>query len=122
MSTIIVIITFIQISKGDTVKIVTKGTFEKDILQSRNIVLLDIWAPWCGPCRAMEPVIESVDEEVKDWAEVAKLDASVEMDLVQNLNVSGLPTFLVFKDGKVVGSKIGMTTKADLIDLLSKSA
>ena len=102
-------------------KTITNSTFEKEILQSEKIVLLDVWAPWCGPCRAMESIIEALDEEVKDWADVAKLDASVEMELTQELGVSGLPTFLVFKKGNIVGSKIGMTTKQDLVDLLKKS-
>lgn len=101
-------------------KSTSKNTFEKDILQSKKIVLLDVWAPWCGPCRSMEPIIEAIDEEVKDWAEVAKLDASIEMDLVQELGVSGLPTFLIFKEGKLVDSTVGMMSKSKLLDLLSK--
>ena len=120
MSTIIVIITYIQKSKGEMMKNITKSTFEKDILQSKKIILLDVWAPWCGPCRAMEPIVEAVSDEIKEWGEVAKLDASVEMDQVQELGVSGLPTFLVFKDGQIVDSIVGMTSKSKLIDLLSK--
>lgn len=103
-------------------KTITKSNFTTEILQSKKIVLLDVWAPWCGPCRAMDPIVESVDEEVKDKVEVAKLDASVEMDLVQEIGVTGLPTFLVFKDGNVVDQAIGMTSKANLIDMLSKAA
>lgn len=103
-------------------KSISKDTFEKDILQSKKVILLDVWAPWCGPCRGMEPIIEAVEQETKDWAEVAKLDASVEMDLVQTLGVSGLPTFLIYKNGQIVGSIVGATSKANLIDLLSKAA
>ncbi|MEI6228777.1 MAG: thioredoxin [Candidatus Saccharibacteria bacterium] len=103
-------------------KAIIKNTFKQDILDSKKIVLLDVWAPWCGPCRAMEPIVEAVADEVKDWAEVAKLDASVEMDLAQELGVSGLPTFLVFKDGKVIDQTVGMTSKDALINLLSKHA
>jgi len=103
-------------------KAISKNTFEQDILQSKKVILLDVWAPWCGPCRAMEPIIEAVSNEAKDWAEVAKLDASVEMDLVQELGVSGLPTFLVFKDGKVVDQTVGMTSKDALVNLLTKNS
>ncbi len=120
MSTIIVIITFIQISKGEMVKTITKSNFTTEVLQSKKVVLLDVWAPWCGPCRAMESILESVSEELKGEADFAKLDASVEMDLVQEIGVTGLPTFLVFKDGNVVDQAIGMTSKANLLDLLSK--
>jgi len=101
-------------------KAISKSTFEQDILQSKKVILLDVWAPWCGPCRAMEPILEAVADEMKGRAEVAKLDASVEMDLVQELGVSGLPTFLVFKDGKIVDQTVGMTSKDSLINLLSK--
>ena len=103
-------------------KAISKDSFEQDILKSKKIVLLDVWAPWCGPCRAMEPILEAVENEVKDQFIFAKLDASVEMDLVQELGVSGLPTFLVFKDGQIVNSIVGMTSKDNLINLLSKVA
>ena len=121
MSTIIVIITFITINnKKECMKSITKNTFKQDILESKKIILLDVWAPWCSPCRAMESVLEAVNEEIKGSAEVMKLDASVEMELVQELGVSGLPTFLLFKDGQIVDSVIGMTTKSNLVDLVAK--
>ena len=103
------------------VKIINKSNFKTEVLQSEKIVLLDVWAPWCGPCRAMEPIIEAVHEEFKGRAEIAKLDASVEMDLVQEIGVSGLPTFLVYKGGQIVGSAVGATSKANLLDLLAKA-
>ena len=102
-------------------KSTTNSTFSQDVLESKKIILLDVWAPWCGPCRSMEPVVESINEEVKDWAEVVKLDASSEMDLVQSLGVSGLPTFLVYKNGQIVNSTVGATSKANLLDLLTKA-
>ncbi len=102
-------------------KAITKDTFKSDVLESKKIVLVDVWATWCGPCRSMEPVIEVLHNEVKDWAEVVKLDATTEMDLVQQLGVSSLPTFLVYKGGQIVGSTVGATTKQSLLDLISKA-
>ena len=102
-------------------KATTKDTFKSDVLESKKIVLVDVWATWCGPCRSMEPVIEALHNEVKDWAEVVKLDATTEMDLVQQLGVSSLPTFLVYKDGQIVDSTVGATTKQNLLDLISKT-
>lgn len=102
-------------------KATTKSTFSSDVLESKKIVLLDVWAPWCAPCRGMEPIIEAISEEVKTWAEVVKLDASVEMDLVQSLGVSGLPTFLIYKNGQIVGSIVGAVPKTALMDLLTKA-
>jgi thioredoxin 1 len=67
----------------------------------------------------MEPVLEALGEDVKDFAEIVKLDASVEMEMVQELGVSALPTFLVFKEGKVINSSVGATSKINLLKLIS---
>ena len=100
-------------------KATTKTAFQNDVLESKKIVLLDVWAPWCAPCRGMEPIIEALGEETKNWAEIVKLDASVEMDLVQTLGVQGLPTFLVYKEGQIVGSTVGATSKDELLKILT---
>lgn len=102
-------------------KSTTKTTYSQDVLSSKKVVLLDVWAPWCAPCRSMEPILELVEKETKDWAEIIQLDASVEMDLVQELGVSSLPTFLILKNGQVVSSSIGATSKTNLIELMSKA-
>jgi len=102
-------------------KSTVKGTFKQDVLDSKKIVLLDIWAPWCGPCRSMAPVLEELQGDVEDWAEVVKLDASVEMEQVQILGVNSLPTFLIYKNGQIVGSTVGATSKLNLLNLLSKA-
>ena len=98
-----------------------KSSFKNDVLDSKKIVLLDIWAPWCAPCRGMEPTIEAIDKEANSWLDIVKLDASVEMELVQELGISGLPTYLVFKNGKIISSIIGATTKTKLFDIIAKA-
>jgi thioredoxin 1 len=102
-------------------KSTVKDSFKTDVLESKKIILLDVWAPWCAPCRSMAPVLEALQDDVKDWVEIVKLDASVEMDQVEQLGVSSLPTFLVFKDGQIVGSTVGATSKANLLELLTKA-
>lgn len=102
-------------------KATTKNTFAKDVLGEEKIVLLDVWAPWCGPCRGMMPIVDAIAEETKDWVEVVKLDASVDMEQAEALDVSGLPTFLVFKNGQIVGSTSGVVAKTTLLDLLQKA-
>lgn len=102
-------------------KSTVKSTFNTDVLESKKPILLDVWAPWCGPCRGMEPVLESLAEDIKDWAEIVKLDASVEMDQVQELGVTALPTFLIYKDGQIVDSTMGATSKANLLEMLTKA-
>jgi len=102
-------------------KSTVKNTFKADVLESKKIILLDVWAPWCAPCRSMGPVLEALQDEIEDWAEIIKLDASIEMDQVNELGVSGLPTFLVYKNGQIVDSIVGATSKANLLDLLVKA-
>jgi thioredoxin 1 len=99
----------------------TEDTFAQDVLNSKKVMLLDVWAPWCAPCRGMEPTVEAIAEETKDWADVIKLDASSEMGLVQALGISGLPTFLIYKNGKIVESMVGVVAKNTLLDLMQKS-
>ena len=99
----------------------TKNTFKQDVLDSKKVTLVDVWASWCAPCRSMEPVLESLQQDVKDWAEIIKLDAEAEMELVQELGVNSLPTFLVYKEGNIVGSTIGATPKANLMNLLQQA-
>lgn len=103
-------------------KSTTKTTFEQDVLKSTKTVLLDVWAPWCAPCRGMEPILDAISEETKSFAEIIKLDASTEMDIVQELGVTSLPTFLIYKDGQIKGSSVGATTKANLINIVSSAA
>jgi len=102
-------------------KATTKNTFKQDVLESKKIVLLDVWAPWCAPCRGMMPTVDAISEETNDWVDVVKLDTSVEMELAQELNISALPTFLVYKNGQIVGSTIGAVAKTTLLDLLQKA-
>jgi len=106
---------------GDIMKSTTKSTFNEDVLESKKIVLLDVWAPWCAPCRGMTPILEAISEEEKTTVDVVKLDASVEMELVQELGVTGLPTFLVYKNGKIVGSSVGATSKVNLQKLINEA-
>ncbi len=101
-------------------KVITKENFNKEVLESDRLVLVDVWAPWCPPCRSMMPLVEDLSEEVKDKADVVKLDAQAEGELAQLLNVSALPTFLLFKDGKVIDSNIGATSKANLLSMITK--
>jgi thioredoxin 1 len=99
-------------------KTTVKDTFKQDVLDSKKVILVDVWASWCAPCRGMEPVLESLEGDVKDWAEIVKLDAEAEEELVQELGVNSLPTFLIYKNGDIVGSTIGATPKANLLNLL----
>lgn len=95
----------------------TKNTFKNDVLDSKKTVLVDVWAEYCGPCRAMAPILQQISDKNSE-IEIVKIDAQTEMDLAQQLGVTGLPTFMVYKNGKLVNSHSGMITKDRLVAML----
>ena len=102
-------------------KSTTQQTYEQDVIKSSKVVLVDVWAPWCAPCRGMEPILEDISKETSDWAEIIKLDASTEMDIVQQLDVRGLPTYLVYNHGKLLIGSTGATSKMNLVESLRRA-
>lgn len=82
------------------------------------IKLLDFWAVWCGPCKVMAPVIEELEKELKGRLEIEKINVDENQGKAAEHGVMSIPTYVVLKDGKEIGRKIGVTAKADLLKLL----
>jgi len=94
---------------------VTSQTFDQEVIQSAVPVIVDFWATWCGPCRAIKPVLESMSNEANGQFKVVGVDVDQESDLSTKYSVSAIPTLLVFKNGEVVERFVGVKTKQDLL-------
>ena len=92
----------------------TDATFDKTIHNSDVPVLVDFWAPWCGPCKMIAPIIQEIAEEYTDKAKICKLDTDEARDSAMEFGISAIPTLILFKDGQVQKKWVGLTSKKDL--------
>lgn len=100
-----------------TIKI-TKNNFDQEVLNSKEPVLLDFWASWCGPCRMVAPTIDEIADEMAGNAKVGKINVDEESDLASMFRVMSIPTLMVVKDGKVTAQAVGVRPKRDILKML----
>ena len=100
---------------------VTEATFAERVLQARQPVMVKFEADWCGPCKVMAPVLGEIAEEYGPELTVATVDIDQNASLPHRYGVRGVPTMLLFKDGQVVGQKVGVTPKADVVAMLEET-
>jgi thioredoxin 1 len=103
---------------GDNTLNFTDTAFDQDVLNSEVPVLVDFWAPWCGPCRAMSPAVDSVADEYAGKLKVGKLNTDDNPGTAMRYQIRGIPTLLLFKGGKVVDQRVGAMGKPDLKKML----
>lgn len=97
---------------------ITSENFEREVLNSDKPVLIDFWAPWCGPCRMLSPTISEIAEEYKDKVKVGKVNVDEEGELATIFRVSSIPMLVVMKKGKVVNSTVGVRPKNQIVGML----
>ena len=98
--------------------VITEQNFEEEVLRAKQPVLIDFWAPWCGPCRMMGPIIEQLAEEYEGKAKVGKVNVDEEGELSQAFGVMSIPTIVLVKDGKIVKQAVGARPKAEVEAML----
>ena len=101
-----------------SVKTLTNDNFTTEVLQSDQAVLLDFWAPWCGPCRMVSPIVDQVAAEVDGRAKVGKVNVDEQPELAAQFGVMSIPTLVVMKQGKAVATRVGVQSKQAILNML----
>lgn len=99
---------------------ITDKDFQTEVLDHKGLVLVDFWAPWCGPCRMLAPVIEELAEEMKDTVKVCKMNVDENTQFPQKYEIMSIPTVLLFKDGEVVETMVGLLPKDSFKEVVEK--
>ena len=103
---------------GQFTKSVTDSTFDQDVVKAPTLVLVDFWAEWCGPCRALAPKLEEIASEMATQVKVLKMNVDENPKTPGQFGIRGIPAMLLFKDGKQVGELVGNQPKESITDFL----
>ncbi|NCO19742.1 MAG: thioredoxin TrxA [Gammaproteobacteria bacterium] len=105
---------------SDNITHVSEASFEQEVVQSGQPVLVDYWAEWCGPCKMIEPLLHEIADEYAGRIRIAKVNIDENPQVANQYKIRGIPTLMVFKDGKVQGMKVGALTKGALKEFVEQ--
>ncbi|MGC1547384.1 MAG: thioredoxin TrxA [Rhodanobacter sp.] len=106
---------------SDLITHVTDDAFEQEVLKSDTPVLLDFWAEWCGPCKAIAPALEELAKQYEGKVRIVKINIDHNQKTPRTYNVRGIPTLMVFKNGQVEATQIGAVSKGQLAQMIDKA-
>ena len=99
---------------------ISDGSFESEVIKAKHPVLVDFWAQWCGPCKAIAPVLEDLSQEYAGKVKIVKLDVDNNPATPPKFGVRGIPTLILFQDGQVKATQVGVLSKSDLIRFIDE--
>ncbi len=103
---------------SELIKHVSDASFEADVLKSGTPVLVDYWAEWCGPCKMIAPLLDEVSKDYSGRLQIAKMNVDENRDVPAKFGIRGIPTLMLFKDGQLAATKVGMLSKSQLTSFI----
>jgi thioredoxin 1 len=105
---------------SELVKHITDATFEADVLHAAHPILVDYWAEWCGPCKMIAPILDEVSVAYEGKLQIAKMNVDENREIPAKFGIRGIPTLMLFKDGKLAATKVGALSKSQLIAFIDE--
>lgn len=100
---------------------ISDDSFEENVIKKGKPIIVDFWAEWCGPCKQIGPILEEISDEYSDKITIGKLDVDANPETPGKFQIRGIPTMLLFNNGELIDTKVGMSSKADLTAWIDKN-
>ncbi len=101
-------------------KAITDSQFETEVLQAKNLVIVDFWAEWCGPCRQLLPIMEEISNEMAEKVIICKINVDEAPNTPANFGIRSIPSLLMFRDGQLIDTKVGLNSKTTIVNWINQ--